>query len=68
MEQAESLGTQGATGTASATARQNLAGELGAVLQQLVATANTAVQGRYIFGGDSDQTTPYSLDMTQGRQ
>lgn len=65
VQKAESLGTQGATGTASATTRQNLAGELGAVLQQLVATANTTVQGRYIFGGDSDQTTPYSLDTTQ---
>ncbi len=37
----------------------------GAILQQLVSTANTTVQGRYIFSGDADQTTPYSIDLTQ---
>ena len=42
-----------------------MANELGAILQQLVSTANTTVQGRYIFAGDTDQTTPYSIDLTQ---
>ena len=65
VQKAASLGTQGANDTTSATTRQNLAGELSAVLQELVATANTTVQGRYIFAGDSDQTTPYTIDMTQ---
>jgi flagellar hook-associated protein 3 FlgL len=65
VERAETLGAQGASGTVDAGTRQDLAGELGSVLQELVSTANTTVQGRYIFAGDSDQTAPYSIDLTQ---
>src|SRR5271170_2865154 len=65
VEQAETYGAQGASDTSTATTRQDLANELGAILQQLVSTANTTVQGRYIFAGDADQTTPYSIDLTQ---
>ena len=65
VEQASSYGTQGDTDIASATSRTDLANQIGAILQQLVAIANTTVQGRYIFSGDSDQTAPYSIDMTQ---
>ena len=65
VEQAETYGAQGASDTSSATTRQDLANQLGAILQQLVSTANTTVQGRYIFAGDADQTTPYSIDLTQ---
>jgi len=65
VEQAETYGAQGASDTTDASARQDLANSLGAILQQLVAIANTTVQGRYIFAGDTDQTTPYSIDLTQ---
>jgi flagellar hook-associated protein 3 FlgL len=65
VEQAETYGAQGASDISSATTRQDLANEMGAILQQLVSAANTTVQGRYIFAGDSDQTTPYSIDLTQ---
>jgi flagellar hook-associated protein 3 FlgL len=65
VEQAETYGAQGASDTSSATTRQDLANQLGAILQQLVSTANTTVEGRYIFAGDTDQTTPYSIDLTQ---
>jgi flagellar hook-associated protein 3 FlgL len=65
VEQAETYGTQGASDTTSATTRTELANGLGAILQQLVSTANTTVEGRYIFSGDTDQTTPYSIDLTQ---
>ncbi len=65
VERAETLGTEGATATADANTRQDLAGELGSILQELVATANTEVGGRYIFAGDTDQTQPYSIDLTQ---
>jgi flagellar hook-associated protein 3 FlgL len=66
VEQALTYGAQGASDTSSTTTRQDLANEMGSILQQLVSTANTTVQGRYIFSGDSDQTTPYSIDLTQG--
>jgi len=65
VERAETLGTQGASDTASASTRSDLSSELGSVLQQLVASANTQVGGRYIFAGDSDRTSPYSYDPTQ---
>jgi flagellar hook-associated protein 3 FlgL len=65
VERAETLGAQGASGTTSSETDQDLAGELGSVMQQLVAVANTTVGGRYIFSGDSDQTAPYSIDLTQ---
>ena len=65
VEQAETLGTQGATDTASSDTRQNLADQLGSILQELVGAANTQVEGRYIFSGDDDQQAPYSVDLTQ---
>jgi len=65
VERAETLGAQGASDTVDVNTRQELAGELGSVLQELVSTANTTVQGRYIFSGDSDQKAPYTYDPTQ---
>lgn len=65
VERAQTLGAQGASDTVDSNTRKDLASELGSVLQQLVETANTTVEGRYIFAGDSDQTAPYSVDLTQ---
>jgi flagellar hook-associated protein 3 FlgL len=65
VEQAETNGAQGASDTSTPATRLDLANQLGAILQQLVGIANTTVQGRYIFAGDADQTTPYSIDLTQ---
>ena len=65
VDSAQSLGTQGASALASSQTQQNLAAQLGIVLQQLVATADTTVGGRYIFSGDSDQQIPYTIDLTQ---
>jgi flagellar hook-associated protein 3 FlgL len=65
VERAQTLASQGDTGTATAQTRQSIAGELGSILQQLVSTANTTVEGRYIFAGDTDQQAPYSIDLTQ---
>ena len=33
--------------------------------QQMVSLANTSLSGRYIFAGDTDQTAPYTYDVTQ---
>ena len=65
MDRAQTLGAQGATGTSSAETRRDLANELGALLQQMVSTANTNVGGRFVFAGDSDQQAPYSIDLTK---
>jgi flagellar hook-associated protein 3 FlgL len=65
VTQAQSYGAEGLSDTTDANARVDLANELGSILQQLVAIADTTVQGRYIFAGDTDQTTPYTIDLTQ---
>jgi flagellar hook-associated protein 3 FlgL len=65
VERVQTLASQGVTGTTTAETRQSIAGELGGILQQLVSTANTTVEGRFIFAGDSDQQAPYSIDLTQ---
>jgi len=65
VEQAETYGAEGASDTSTANSRQDLANSLGSILEQLVAIANTTVEGRYIFAGDTDQTTPYTIDLTQ---
>lgn len=65
VDEAQTYGAEGLSGTSSASSQQDLANQMGSILQQLVAIANTTVQGRYIFAGDTDQTTPYTIDLTQ---
>jgi flagellar hook-associated protein 3 FlgL len=64
FERARTLGAQGATGTASAATRSQLADQVGLALEQLVGLTRTTVEGRYIFSGDTDQVPPYSIDMS----
>ena len=65
VDRAQTLSSQGATSTATAQDRIEIAGEIGAVLQRLVGLANTNVEGRYIFSGNTDQQPPYTIDLTQ---
>jgi flagellar hook-associated protein 3 FlgL len=65
VQQAEVLGSQAATGTATAQDRAVIAGQIGDILQRLVGVANANVEGRYIFSGNNDQQPPYSVDLTQ---
>ncbi|MGD0776155.1 MAG: flagellin [Candidatus Solibacter sp.] len=65
MDRATVLATQGANFTVDATGRQSIADEVESLLDQMTAISNTAVQGRYIFGGDQDGTPPYAVDLTQ---
>ena len=64
IQNATTLGTQGANTTSSASERQTLATQVQAIQQQIVSVANTTVEGRYIFGGDQDQSAPYSYDAS----
>jgi flagellar hook-associated protein 3 FlgL len=64
-DQVQSLSAEGATGTQSASGRADIAQQLQSIEQQMVGLANTNVNGRYIFAGDSDQTQPYTFDATQ---
>jgi flagellar hook-associated protein 3 FlgL len=62
IQDAQSLAAQGASSTASASSRQALAGQVQGIQQQLVSLANTTVEGRFIFGGDLDQSAPYAYN------
>jgi len=64
LQSAQSLATQGASSTASATVRQNLATQVQAIQQQVVSLANTTIAGRYVFGGDQEQSAPYQYDAS----
>jgi flagellar hook-associated protein 3 FlgL len=64
IQSAQSLATQGATSTATASQQQDLALQVQAIQQQIVGLANTTVAGRYIFGGDDDQSPPYQYDAS----
>ena len=59
---ARRLAAQGANGTATAAERRNLASEVLAVTQELVTAANTNFGGRFVFGGDQDQSAPYTVN------
>lgn len=65
LQQAQTIGAQGATATTTADADQTLANQVGSIMQQMVALSQTTVSGRYIFSGNSDQTVPYTIDFTQ---
>jgi flagellar hook-associated protein 3 FlgL len=64
LDSVAQLGTEGASFNQSATDRAQLAVQVQDALQNLIANANTSVNNRYVFSGDSDQTPPYSLDLT----
>ncbi len=64
MDQLVSLATSGASSTDSATTRASLAEQVAGIEQQLVAVANTSINGSYIFGGDDSATAPFTYDAT----
>jgi flagellar hook-associated protein 3 FlgL len=61
-----SIAAQGATGTAMASTRQELAGQVEVILQQMVSCANTQSGQAYVFGGDAATAPPYQLDLSSG--
>jgi flagellar hook-associated protein 3 FlgL len=65
FDQVQTLAATAATGTATAATRQQNAEQLQSIEQQMVGLANTNIEGRYIFAGDTDQTEPYTYDTTQ---
>lgn len=65
FDQVQTLGAQGATGTQTAEMRATLANQLQSIEQQFVGIANTNIQGRYVFSGDSDQIPAYNFDASQ---
>jgi flagellar hook-associated protein 3 FlgL len=62
LTRAISIGTEGANGTLSATDRQDIAGEVQGLTNQLLSLANTQYQGTYIFSGTAVTTQPFAFN------
>jgi flagellar hook-associated protein 3 FlgL len=62
LQQAISLGVEGANGTVSASDRAAIVIQLQGIQSQLVTLANTTYEGNYVFGGSVTSTAPYVVD------
>ena len=64
LNQAVTLGTQGANGTASVGNRQTIAGQIQGILSSVVSQANTTYSGASLFGGTADPATVFTADAS----
>jgi flagellar hook-associated protein 3 FlgL len=64
FDKVQTLGAQGASDLQTAAGRRDVAQQLDSLLEQLVGVAGSAVEGRYVFSGDTDQQVPYRYDAT----
>lgn len=64
MQSAVSMGTQGASSSASPTTQASLAQQVQSLLAQMVSLSQTQVNGVYIFSGDQSGSPQYQLDST----
>jgi flagellar hook-associated protein 3 FlgL len=65
LNQAISLGTQGANSNLSASSQQEIAQQVQSIQSQIVQLGNTSYEGSYLFGGTASQSAPFTLDPTQ---
>jgi flagellar hook-associated protein 3 FlgL len=63
LDQARTLGLQGANGTQTASGRAALAQAVQQVLGQLVDISRTSYQGSYVFSGDQSTSPAYALNL-----
>jgi flagellar hook-associated protein 3 FlgL len=64
LQQAISLGVEGANGTVNSADRTAIATQVQGIQSQLLSLANLTYQGNYVFAGTATQTAPYVLDAT----
>lgn len=62
LDQASSLAAQGAGSGVSTQTRQQLADQVQSIFNQVLSLSQTAVNGRYIFSGDNDQSPSYGAN------
>jgi flagellar hook-associated protein 3 FlgL len=62
LQQAISLGVEGANGTVNAADRAAIATQVQGIQSQLLSLANLSYQGNFVFAGTATQTTPYVLN------
>ena len=59
LQQAISLGVEGANGTLSQDDRNALASQVQSISQQMMGIANLSYNGKYVFAGTADSQPPY---------
>lgn len=64
LQQAITLGTEGANSTVNASDRAAIVAEVQGIQSQLLSLANLSYQGTYVFAGTANQTAPYALDSS----
>jgi flagellar hook-associated protein 3 FlgL len=64
LQNALSLGSEGASSIQTASQRQTLGQQIQDILSQIVGISNTTVAGKYIFSGDQSTSPSYQLDST----
>jgi len=62
LQQAISLGVEGANGTVNSADRAAIITQIQGIQSQLLSLANLSYQGNYVFSGTKTQTTPYVVD------
>jgi flagellar hook-associated protein 3 FlgL len=62
LQQALSLGVEGANGTISSSGRIAIANQLQGIQSQVLSLANTSYEGHYLFAGTNTGTAPYAVD------
>jgi len=62
LQQAITLGVEGANGTVNSDDRAALATQVQGIQSQLLSLVNLSYQGNFIFSGTATQTTPYVLN------
>jgi flagellar hook-associated protein 3 FlgL len=65
LNQAVSLGVQGANGGLSQSDQQSIMQQVQGIRDSIVQLANLSYQGTYIFGGTATTAPPFALDSTQ---
>lgn len=61
LQQALSLGIEGANGTLSESDQQAIVTDLQGIQSQVISLANTSYEGTYLFGGTVTGTAPYTV-------
>jgi flagellin-like hook-associated protein FlgL len=64
LNSAVTLGTEGATGTASTANRAAIATQVEGLLTDIVGDANSSFQGAFLFGGTASSTQPFVAAST----
>jgi flagellar hook-associated protein 3 FlgL len=65
LDSAKSLASTGLDSSLDPAMQTNLIEEVEGLMQDMTGIAATRLNGRYVFSGDSDQTAPYTFDLTQ---